>query len=77
MVAILSHDNFKCIFLIENDSIPIWISLKFVPRIPVDSKPVLVQTMAWHRTDDKPLPKPMLTMFTDSYAALGREELNG
>ena len=31
MAAILADDNFKCIFLNENDKIPIWISLKSVP----------------------------------------------
>ena len=65
MAAILADDNFKCIFLNENDDIPIWISLKFVPRI--DDKPALVQVIAWRRTGDKPLPEPMLTQFTDAY----------
>ena len=36
MAAILADDNFKYIFLNENDRIPIRISLKFVPRSPVD-----------------------------------------
>ena len=35
--AILADDNFKCIFLNENDRIPIKISLKFVPRSPIDN----------------------------------------
>ena len=34
MTAILADDIFKCIFLNENDIIPIQISLKFVPRSP-------------------------------------------
>ena len=67
MAAILADDIFKCIFLNENDRIPIQISLKFVPRSPVDNKPTLVQVMAWSRTGDKPLPEPMLTQFTDTY----------
>ena len=37
MVAILADDNFKCIFLNETDRIPIRISLKFVPRSPIDN----------------------------------------
>ena len=49
MAAILAEDNFKLIFLNENDRIPIWISLKFVPRSAIDNKP-LVQVMAWHQT---------------------------
>ena len=70
MTVILIDDNFKCISLNENDSIPIWISLKFVPRSPIDNKPASVQVMAWRRTGDKPLPELMLTQFTDA-AALG------
>ena len=38
MAAILADDNFKCIFLNENGRIAIWISLKFVPRGPIDNK---------------------------------------
>ena len=67
MAAILADDNFRCIFLNENDRIPIRISLKFVPRSPIDNKPALVQVMAWRRIGDKPLPEPMLTQFTDVY----------
>ena len=32
--------------------------------------------MAWWRIGDKPLSEPMLTQFTDIYAALGGDELN-
>ena len=67
MAAILANDTFKCIFLKENYRIPIRISLKFVPRSPIDNKPALVQVMAWHRTGNKPLPELMLTQFTDAY----------
>ena len=67
MAAILSDDNFKCIFLNENDRIPIPISLKFIPRSPIDNKSALLQVMAWRRTGDKPLPEPMLIQFTDAY----------
>ena len=61
MAAILAEDNFKRILLNENYSIPIWISLKFVSRNPIDNEPALVQVMAWRRRGDKPLPEPMLT----------------
>ena len=67
MAAILADDIFKCIFLNENDRIPIQISLKFVPRSPIDNKAALVQVMAWRRTAAKPLPEPMLTQFPDAY----------
>ena len=66
MAGMLAEDNFKCIFLNENDRMPIWISLKFIPRSPIDNKPALVQVMAWRRTGDKPLPELMLTQFTDA-----------
>ena len=67
MAAIMTDDNFKCIFLYENDRIPIGISLTFVSRSAIDNKPALVQVMAWHRTGHKPLPEPMLTQFADAY----------
>ena len=38
MAAIWADNNLKCIFLNENDGIPIRISLKFVPRSPIDNK---------------------------------------
>ena len=67
MAAILADDNFKCIFLNDNNKIPIQISLKFVPRYLNDNKAALVQVIAWRWTGDKPLPEPMLTQFTDAY----------
>ena len=45
MAAVLADELFKCIFLNENDRIPIQISLKFVPRSPIYNKPALVQVM--------------------------------
>ena len=67
MAAILADDIFKCIFLNEKNKIPIQISLKLVPRGPIDNKPALVQVMVWRRTGDKPLPEPMMAQFTDTY----------
>ena len=66
MAAIVADNIFKCIFLNENDRIPIQISLKFVPRSQIDNKPALVQAMAWRRTGNKPLPEPMLAQFPDA-----------
>ena len=43
------------------------ISLKFIPKGPIGYKSALVQVVAWHRTGEKPLPKSMLTQFTDAY----------
>ena len=67
IAANLADDIFKCIILNENDRISIQISLKFVPRSPIDYKPALVQVMAWRRTGNKPVPEPMMTQFTDAY----------
>ena len=62
-----ADDIFKCIFFSENVLIPIEISLKFVPKSLMNSKPVLVQIMVWHRTDNKPLFEPMMALYTDAY----------
>ena len=67
MATMLADGIFKCIFLNENYRIQIQISLKFVPRSPIDNKASFVQVMAWRRTGDKPLPEPMMTQFTDTY----------
>ena len=54
-----ADDILKCIFLNENVWIPIEISLKFVPKGPIDNIPALVKIMAWRRQGDKPLSEPM------------------
>ena len=53
-------DIFKWIILNENIWISINISLKFVPRVPINNIPTLVQVMAWRRPGDKPLSEPMM-----------------
>ena len=55
-----SDDIFKCIFLNENECILPRISRKFVPMVPINSIPALVQIMAWRRPGDKPLSEPMM-----------------
>ena len=67
MAAILTDNILNCIFLNENDRILIQISLKYVPKSQINSKPELVQVMAWCRTGNKPLPEPMMTQFIDAY----------
>ena len=42
MAAIFADGIFNCIFLNENDRIPIQISLNFVPGGPIDIYPALV-----------------------------------
>ena len=51
---------FKRIILNENIWISIKISLKFVPKGPINNIPSLVQIMAWRRPGDKPLSEPMM-----------------
>ena len=67
MADILADDIFNCIFLNENNRIPIQIPLKYIPRSPIDNKSALAQIMAWRRTGDKPLPEPTMTQFIDAY----------
>ena len=62
-----ADDVFKCIFVNEKFYILIKISLKFIPKGPIDNKAALVQVMPWRRIVDKPLPEPMLIPFTDAY----------
>ena len=55
-----ADDTFKRIFLNETFRISIKISLKFVPKGPINIIPALVQIMAWRRPGDKPLSEPMM-----------------
>ena len=57
---LFSDDIFKCIFLNENGRILIKISLKFVPKVPINNIPALVQIMAWRHPGDKPLSELMM-----------------
>ena len=53
-------DSFKWIFLNENVWILLRISLKFIPKGPINKIPALVSIMAWRRPGDKPLSEPMM-----------------
>ena len=55
-----ADDIFKRIFFNENAWISIKISLKFVPKGPINNIPALIQMMAWRRSGDKPLSEPMM-----------------
>ena len=55
-----ADNTFKCIFLNENVIISVKISLKFVPKGPINNIPALVQIMAWRRPSDKPLSEAMM-----------------
>ena len=75
-MTVISQMIFSNAFQILNIKycILIQISLKFVPKDPIYDKSALVQGMAWCRTDNKPLPEPMLTQFTD--ATIVGDEVN-
>ena len=55
-----ADDIFKCMFFNENVWISIKISLKFVPKGPINNIPALAQIMAWRRPGDKPLSEAMM-----------------
>ena len=55
-----ADDTFNRIFVDENFSILIEISLNFVPKGPINNIPTLVQIMAWRRPGAKPLSEPMM-----------------
>ena len=59
-MAIFPDDILKWIFLNENVSITIKISLKFVPKGSNYNIPALVEIMAWRRPGDKPLSESMM-----------------
>ena len=52
--------HFEMHFLDWKILIPIKISLKFVPKGPINYIPALVQIMDWRRPGDKPLSEPMM-----------------
>ena len=56
----LADDVFQCTFLYENVWISLKVSLKFVPEVPINNIPALVQIMAWCRSGDKPLSESMM-----------------
>ena len=55
-----ADDISKCISLNESDWISIEISLKLVPKGPINNIPALVQIMDWRR----PLSEPMMVSLT-------------
>ena len=71
-------DNiFKWIFLNEDIWISINISLKFVPRGPINNIPTLVQVMAWRRPGDKPLSEPMMVRLVTHICITWPQWVNG
>ena len=60
-------DIFKCTFLNEKVWISLKISLKIVPKGPINNIPALVQIMAWRRPGDKPLSEPRMVSLLWDY----------
>ena len=71
-----ADDICKCIFLNENVWIPIKISLKFVPKGPINNIPAMVQIMAWRRSGDKPLSEPMMVSLPMHICITGPQWVN-
>ena len=67
MAAILADNISNAFSWMKTIELQLKISLKFVPRSPINHNPALVQVMAWRRTGTKPLPEPMLSQLTDAY----------
>ena len=55
-----ADDTYKYIFFNETVIILVEISLKFLPKGPINNIPALVHIMAWRRPGDKPLSEPMM-----------------
>ena len=62
-------------FLNENIWISNTISLKFVPKGPIDNNTALVQIMAWRYTGNKTLSEPMMAEISGTYPSLSLNEL--
>ena len=69
MAAIVAEDDFKCIFLNENDSN----FTNICSQEPVDNTPALARVMSWHRTGNGQLAELVLSQFTDANMQHGRE----
>ena len=64
----ISQTTFSNVF--SSIKIAIRISLKFVPKDPINNIPTLVQIMAWRRPGDNSLSEAMMTQFNDAYMRL-------
>ena len=70
-----ADDIFKRILSNENVWILIKISLKFVPKGPINNIPALVQIMAWRRSGDKPLSEPMMVSLLTYICVTGSSQI--
>ena len=60
MAIVFADDIFKCIFLTEIFCIAIQISLKFIPKGPIDNMPALVEIIVWRPLGDELLSAPVM-----------------
>ena len=60
-----ADDIFESIFVNEKFCILIKISLKFVPKVPINNIPALVQIIVWRRPGDKLLSGPMIDILLE------------
>ena len=65
----------ECIFWNGKVWIALNISQMFVPKVPINNIPSLVQEMAWPRPRGKPLSEPMIVSLL-TQASLGLNKLN-
>ena len=72
-----ADDTFKRIFVNENVRLLFEISLKFVPKGPINNIPALVQIMAWRRPGDKPLSEPMMVCLPTHICITQPQWVNG
>ena len=74
---LFADDVFKRIFLNENVWISLKISLKFVPKVPINNIPALVQIMARRHPGDKLLSEPMMVNLLTHICVARPQLVNG
>ena len=67
----------KMAVIFQTTLISITISLKFVPKGPINNIPALVQIMAWRRPGDKPLSEPVMVRLLTYICATRPQWVNG
>ena len=71
-----ADDIFKRIFFNENVWVSFKISLKFVPKGPINNITALVRILAWRGSGDKPLSVPMMANFPTHICATRPQWVN-
>ena len=64
---LFADDIFICIIVNKKFRILVKISLKFIPKGPIDNNLALFHIMAWRQIGDKPLSELMQTWLTNGY----------